>query len=714
MERPVYYYTWLRGRPNCHPVHTPKNIGDIEKMKQNHATMLSWSMMGSGSISLPFLEDQIYQDIPAQFRYHGFVNEWEFNKLCLQNGITPFAVIYESQSWEIPVELNEDESVIMKMNYIPDDQNKGQFYGFREFTADTYPKLYPKKFRDYFPDGLVNSDGEQVTDLYEECCCRDMYGNPTHSHWVEVRDMPQLCRGTCRNNPVWRAYLKKSVEILVDAGVKAIQLDETETSLTSIGHGGCFCKDCMKLFRDWLLREQKEGTLPAKLQEMDLSAFDYGAYLRENGYTYTNDPRVTPYYDLYWRFQIETQNRYFREIVDHARDYARSSRGEELLISANFTNMHLLYYPSVNYVDRCTTELRRTVFRRHNWLRLAAGYSGALPVVIAESPYDAFIPNFVKLIERGKADDYYRIFMMEAAVHGLSMAMPYGAWMGNDTYDSFYPPYGAGDEVQEFLYQHDALFSKKSGAKVLVLYSYASYLERDFDSARGETLEYTDPEDLFSYQVKTTAEYELPFFNITQRFVDRDIAFDVLVTGDGGLVPDTLTEQDLAPYDMVVLADDDFMTGDQLKLLRNFAAEKKVYVCGRLAENEAAEAAGLLGMDNVIYAAGTEELLAAVERDHAKIRESSFTCGTEEGSVYVQKNVLEDTRVYHVLNYLYDREHNCTKPQDVELTVKEEISGITLYTLSGDVPEYSLEKTDCGAIRIILKQVPCYTAVVLS
>ena len=62
MEQAAYCYGWLPGRPNCHPVHTLKHIGMIEDLERAHATMLCWSMMGSGSISLPFLERQIYGD----------------------------------------------------------------------------------------------------------------------------------------------------------------------------------------------------------------------------------------------------------------------------------------------------------------------------------------------------------------------------------------------------------------------------------------------------------------------------------------------------------------------------------------------------------------------------------------------------------------------------------------------------------------------------
>ena len=277
MERAIYCYGWLPGRPNCHPVHTMKHIGMVEDMARAHATMLCWSMMGSGALSLPFLERQIDGEIPPQLRFHGYLNDKEFNEACLARGILPYAVVYQAQGWEFPARLGEDGRSIKEINLMRSEANAQ--YGLGEFTRDEHWELFGKKFADYFPEGLVNSDGERVTDLWEECATRDLYGNATHSHWVEVDGLTQTCHGMCRNNPVWRSYLKKTIEIQLDAGARAIQLDESETPICSFGFGGCFCKDCMKLFKEFLKRKALEGTLPEALSGVDLDAFDYASYM---------------------------------------------------------------------------------------------------------------------------------------------------------------------------------------------------------------------------------------------------------------------------------------------------------------------------------------------------------------------------------------------------------------------------------------------------
>lgn len=711
MERPVYMYAWLPGRPNCHPVHTLKNIGMVEDMVRSHATMLCWSMMGSGAISLPFLEQQIYGELPPQLRFHGYLNEYEFNKKCLEEGIIPYAVIYEAQSWEFPVELNETKTRIHKINMDVDSksQNPGE-YGLREFTQNTYPLFNGRTFEDYFPDGIKNSDGKYVTDLYDECCCRDMYGNPTHSHWVEVRGLPQTCRGTCRNNPVWREYLKKQINILVDAGAKAIQLDETETPLTSLGYGGCFCKDCMKQFRTFLQKEKEEGKLPADMQDLDLDIFDYGEFLRDHGFKWDEKKYSLPFFNEYWKFQIKALNLHFQELVNYARSYGKKTRGYGIRISANFTNMFLLYYPSLKYTDCCTTELRRTVFKRHNWFRLAAGYSEDKPVIIAESPYDEFIPNFVKLIHKGKADDYYRVFMMEAAINGLSMAMPYGAWMGNGTYDSFDAPYQVREEVQDFLKDNDQYFSKKSGAKVLVLYSSFANIKRDYMSGAGEHLVYDAPEDLYSYKVRYDDGYDLPFYSITQDLVDSKIPFDVKVMGDGEIVEDTLNSKMLDGYQMIVLPDGEGITESQKNIILRYAKNHKVYIDSGNSDSEDV----FSGTDGNISVFRNDQnaMIHQIVSDYENIRTEIFT----GNDVYVQKNVTDKAVVYHILNYQYDVKQSKTIPQTVSIEIMnktgaEDLSNIIVKTFGQTLPCIIAENNNHVVISV--DNCSCYAMVVI-
>jgi hypothetical protein len=267
MERGVYFDAWFPGQHCYHPSLPPRRLRMVEQLHEYKATMLVWSALGGGSVSLLYLEQEAFGAIDPRFRFYGFVNDSEFIQACQQHGIKVFGIVFEVQGWEFPVELNEAEDAILALNELRGVGTQG-WMGLREFTQNRYPKLW-KSFESYFPGGLLNSDGEQVTDLLEECCSRDIHGRPCHAHWVECPDRSHYCYEMDRNNPVWREYLKAIIRIQIDAGVAGVQLDEAETPITSLQYGGCFCKDCMKGFRAYL-QALPADQLPTELAGTDL------------------------------------------------------------------------------------------------------------------------------------------------------------------------------------------------------------------------------------------------------------------------------------------------------------------------------------------------------------------------------------------------------------------------------------------------------------
>jgi hypothetical protein len=715
MERSFYFQTWLPNRPNAHPVHPMKHQGMIEDLENNHATMLAWSMMGSGAISLPFLQSQIDAPVLPQLRFHGYMNEREFNEECLRRGITPYAVIYQAQNWEFPARLSEDKTQLLEINIM---RHKGahDWYGMREFTRDTYPNLFPQKFRDYFPDGLVNSDGEKVSDLWEECAARTMYGEASHSAWVEVDGYAKTCHGTCRNNPVWREYLKKQIEIVIDAGAVAVQLDECENPLTTVSYGGCFCKDCMKQFRQYLKRCRDEGSLCKELVNTDLDSFDYAAYLRDRHINWPERLKDIPFVREYWNFQVETENKYFREIVDYAREYAKKTKNIKVKVSGNFFNLHMLYRPSLDHVDLCVTENRRTVFRRHEWYRMAAGYTGGKPLVLTESPYDGFIQKFVEHIRRGKGDDYYRLFIMEAASHGISMCYPYGAWMGNKARDAFYAPRDTGREVQNFLYDNDAYLGKKSGANVLVLYDYHSNVFKDWQSGQGEILDIGSADDLLSYRVKYDERaLQIPFFDIGKKLIENRIPFDVCILGDGALTADTFSAETIAPYDVIISVDCAYLTGKQAEVLRKAAKEKQVFVFGAYGENLSGEADAACKAGANIWAAdgNFEEAIRKFCRTIADAYVHLRILDWDNGSIYIQQCLTEDARVLHLFNYAF--QDHAAVPQNVTITLRSD-EKVNVQVLSLNNTPFGLETSypDRGIVQFAITNLPVYGMVILN
>src|SRR4051794_19521006 len=543
----------------------------VEDLVDYRATVLVWSAMGGGSLSLPYLEQEAFGEVPARERFYGFVNDSEFVAECHKHGIAVFGIVFEAQGWEFPAELDEDESTVLALNELRGVGKRG-WLGLREFSSNRYPNLW-KPVEHYFPDGLVNSLGEPVTDLIEECVARDIHQQPCHARWVECPDRDHECFYMDRNNPVWREYLKAVIRIQIDAGVDGIQLDEAELPLTTLQYGGCFCKDCLKGFRAYL-KSLPAAELPAELQGAELADFHYGEWLLARGFDFKSIREATPLFAHYLRFQRAAISRYFAELADYARDYA-TSQGKQMLVSGNFFNLLDQYYALEPKVDLIITEMRNTRYRQPSWYRYVAGFAGPKPVVVVENPYGGVIPEMMADLKAGKGYDRFRMSLYEAAALGANMSVPYGAWLGSIEQDAFYPPQELCVEIQDFLASNERLFSRQTCNDVAVVYSIESEFQRP---ARRDQVA-NDPLNLASGGT-------IPFWAVCEALCDASQPYDVLFFPDGELREDALGQTDLQQYRTVILPDCAVLTPAQAHLLRDVvAAGTRLLVLGELGTN---------------------------------------------------------------------------------------------------------------------------------
>jgi hypothetical protein len=554
-ERGVYFDAWFPRQHCYHPSLPPRRLTMVDDLVDYRATTLVWSALGGGSVSLPYLEQEAWGEIDPRFRFYGFVNDSEFVAAAQARGIKVFGIVFEVQGWEFPVELSQDESRVLALNELR-GEGKRAWLGLREFSQNRYPELWPPVER-YFPDGLVNSDGERVTDLLEECCSRDIHGEPCHARWVEVPGNEHFCFTMDRNNPVWREYLKAVIRIQIDAGVDGVQLDEAELPLTSLQYGGCFCKDCTKGFRDYLIALDQR---PAELEGADLDRFHYGEFLLERGYDFKENQDRSPLFWDYVRFQRGQITRYFRELADYAREYA-AGQGRTVLVSGNFFNLFDQYYPLEPSVDVVITEMRNTRYRQPEWYRYVAGFVRDKPVVVVENPYGGVVPELVEKLRAGHGHDLFRLSLYEAAALGASMSVPYGAWMGSVIEDSWWAPHELCVEIQSFLADHEELFSPRTLSEVAVVYSVESNFER---VARRD--QFADN------RTNVSGEESVPFHEVCARLSGAAQPYDVLFFPEGTLRADDLAPEDLARYRTIVLPGVTHLTARQRELLAAFEA----------------------------------------------------------------------------------------------------------------------------------------------
>jgi hypothetical protein len=570
MHRGVYFDAWFPRQHCYHPSLPPRRLRMVDDLVDFRATVLVWASMGGGSLALPYLEQEAFGPVDARSRFYGFVNDSEFIAACHERGIKVLGIVFEAQGWEFPVELSEDEDEVLAINELRGVGKPG-WLGLREFSGNRYPKLW-KPVEHYFPEGLVNSLGEPVTDLIEECVVRDIHQEPCHAQWVECPDREHQCFYMDRNNPVWRAYLKAVIRIQVDAGVDGIQLDEAELPMGAFQYGACFCKDCMAGFRAHLAGLDP-ARLEGRLDGVDLATFHYGEWLLAQGYDFKSGRESTPLFGDYYAFQCGAIKTYFAELADYARSYARSV-GREIIVSGNFFNLEPMYLALADDVDLVITEMRNTTYRQPEWYRYVAAFAGDKDVVVVENPYGGVVPELIGMLAEGRGHDLFRLSLFEAAALGANMSVPYGSWMGSVIEDSFYAPHGLATEIQGFLADHESLFARQTVNDVAVVFSVESTRELiGRADASDNTTNARDESVVVPYRV------------VTSTLAGSAVPFDVVIWSDGVTAPDRASAEALARYSTVVLPDVHALTDLQVEALSGYlAGGGTVVVTDRTAE----------------------------------------------------------------------------------------------------------------------------------
>ena len=698
MQRGVYFDAWFPRQHCYHPSLPPRRLRMVDDLVDYRATVLVWACLGGGSLSLPYLEQEAFGEIDARARFYGFVNDREFIAECHKHEIKVFGIVFEAQGWEFPVELSDDESSILALNELR-GVGKGDWIGLRQFSHDRYPKLW-KPFDHYFPGGLVNSDGQQVGDLIEECCSRDIHQVALHAEWVECPDREHQCFYMDRNNPVWREYLKAVIRIQIDAGVDGIQLDEAELPMGSFQYGGCFCKDCMKGFRQYLL-ELDTSLLDASerrvLADVDLASFHYGDWLQQLGFDFKNGRESTPLFGLYYRYQCAAIRRHFNELATYAREYGRT-QGREVLVSGNFFNVDPQYLALADDVDIVITEMRNTTYRQPEWFRYVAAFAGDKDVLVVENPYGGVVPELVDKLHQGRGHDLLRLSLFEGAAFGANMTAPYGAWMGATIQDSFYAPHEVVTEVQSFLADHDDLFSKQTWNSVAVVFSVES--TRALISRQDQSDNIRNARD---------ESIEVPYRVVTRALAWSAVPFDVVIFADGVTADDRVHEDHLHRYRTLILPSCTYLTPGQAQALRGYLDKGGCcVVVGGLGDNLPRDMRDTLSRHEYMRQGVMDSVPSLLPLGRQVLVDAD--CG-----VNIQR--LEDgAAAVHIVNYAYDEDADAaTRAVDVDLAVELDPprSQAIAFASDGSVTRLAVQ-VDGTRHSLRLPSLGVYTIVVLT
>jgi hypothetical protein len=692
MQRGVYFDAWFPGQHCYHPSLPPRRLRMVDDLVDYHATVLVWASMGGGSLALPYLEQEAFGTIDARSRFYGFVNDSEFIRECHKHGIAVFGIVFEAQGWEFPVELNDNEDTVLALNELRGEGHR-DWIGLREFSSNRYPNLWDPVEK-YFPSGLVNSDGEPVTDLIEECCSRDIHQVACHAQWVECPDRDHQCYYMDRNNPVWREYLKAVIRIQIDAGVDGIQLDEAELPMGAFQYGACFCKDCMKGFRAYL-QGQPVRQRNSDLDGVDLETFHYGDWLLERGYDFKSGRESTPLFGDYYRYQCAAIKRYFAELATYARDYGRE-QGRDVLVSGNFFNLDPSYLPLADDVDLLITEMRNTTYRQPEWYRYVAGFAGDKDVVVVENPYGGVVPELVGQLKVGRGYDLFRLSLYEGAAFGANMTVPYGAWMGSTIQDSYSPPDHLATEIQTFLAEHNHLFSRRSLNNVAVVFSVESTRESIGRADASDNILNARDESV-----------QVPYRIVAAGLAAEAVPFDVVLFPDGVTAPDRVGPESLSRYETVIVPDCWSLTANQARVLGAYLDQGgRVVVVDRFGENlPVDEQTALLSHPGICRATATD--VEALQPGGPQV--------TVSAPLGVNIHRLADGwAAVHLVDFDYDAGSDAVQwRRDVELGVRlgAHVTRATMYGCDGAITELDLRGGD-GVYSVSIDRMRLYAIVV--
>jgi hypothetical protein len=694
MQRGVYFDGWYPNQHNYHPSLPPRRLKMIDDLVEMRTTMLVWSALGGGSISLPYLENEAFGVIPERFRMYGYLNDSEFIAHAQARGIEVFGIVFECQGWEFPAEVSE--GVVLGLNETREAAPLS-WLGLREFSADTGPADW-KPFADYFPEGLTNSLGERVTNLWEEGACRDLEGNALHAHWVEAPDRAHQNHYMDRNNPVWREYMKAIIRIQIDAGVAGVQLDETDTPLGAMRYGGCFCKDCVGQFREYLERTA-HTTQDPDLLALPLDTFDYAAWLREQGFKAGDSPRTMPLYQHYCQFQVEAVNRTFAEMADYIHEYGESV-GRHVKVAGNFYNCFPEHDAMVAKADLLVTEMKITGLRQPWWFRHAAAFGQGKDVVVVENPYGGVVPQLVEDLDRGRSYDRFRVSIYEGAAMGASMTLPYGSWLGSEIENSFWAPKALAEEIGAFLEAVDGLRSPTSANDIAVLYSVSANMQSEIDGDKW------DDQGKF-FDTALAAATPTGYWDVVERLDDDRFAYDTVILPDPRLRENDLTAERLARYATIVLAGCAEVSPPQHDAIVAYLdAGGAAEIYGEYGTNlDSAARAAVTNHDRVVTVSELDALGAGLPR---KVDLST------EGTLSVNLTDLGGAGVaLHIVNYDFDEAADgALQHTDVEILLRDAPPGgtATLHQ-PGHEPRQLELSTSADGTRVVVPTLDTYAVV---
>lgn len=697
MLKGIYFMGWQRDMWNYHPSLPMKNMQMVEDICDIHGNMLIWSSLGSGAIGLPYMDLEANGTTPPRMRLYGYMNDKEFCEECKKRGVKVFSVLWKSQLWECGAEFNEDETELLSLNILRNASDNHKYIGMSELSTNKYPHLFDP-IEKYFPDGLKDYKGRKVDDFLKEFKTVSLEGRNILSAWLMAPDHDHKCYTPCCNKDSYLAYLKRDVEMMIDAGAGGLHIDEYDTQKHALHNAGCFCEECMDKFNLYL----KENQIPLP-DDADKENFNYRSYLLGKGYTDQdflafngNDRWNIPLYRDFVNMQMAGIEMVVRELSTHAKAYAKETRGDDFPVTANLFQCFPVAWNCKKHLDLLAGEKTDIRLRQDGWYKYAFGWLNGKDCCFVEDP-NQYVRDMIVDIKNG-INDRCILFLLEPIAHGFHVAFPYGSWLQNQVKDAFWPDLRMLKKLGPWLDDHTDLFPKNPVADIAVVYDLNSAYENMWtEPSKRQTMTYNKIQ-----KVDLTGVGELgrqgafssdgtfeEFFDLVQALSDEHVLYNVIYES-----PDEKLELDtLKKYKTVVVVDAFLMDEETTATLNAYQA------AGGEVITSARKPAALV--TNAEYASGELDALVKVLKE----KESALVC---EDSDKYGIALHDNGKAYaiHIVNYNFNEEtHKIDMIPQIHLDTAFKADKVKVHTF----PENDLVAVKTEGNKVTVENAGIYT-----
>ncbi|MFX1452366.1 MAG: hypothetical protein ACFFCM_16120, partial [Promethearchaeota archaeon] len=444
-----------------------KDHNTVEIMSKLHADGLFWAGLGSGVISLSILEDELYGQ--RVWDKNGRCDV-DYVKDCAENGIRVFGVVFTGQAYEVGIEINREKTKCLSFGKF-EGKGKKTWWGLQEFYDNKYPKIF-KGWNSYFQKKFVDENGKEIKDLIKEITSIDLQGRLLKSFWVNEpsKYFDMIVYNPCNNSPYWREYMKKIIEMQIEAGIRGILFDENFDA--SYAYGGCFCKHCMKKFTNFLI----------KVHGRKFEDFNYAHFLKNRGHGLISSLKYF-YNEPYWKefrlFHLNSLIESFSEYVQYVKQLGKE-KNENILTAGNFSLIWPVFFPLVDLVDVFNLEFENEIPPKNNirfLYQLGRALIGNKPLSAVSSIIIAASLRKQEKKRPGSTGDIMKFFIAEAAASQGNYEIPYSCFTLSGS-GAYYPPLEPVYQYQDFLFNHQECFdysTLKPFSNINLICSWPSY-----------------------------------------------------------------------------------------------------------------------------------------------------------------------------------------------------------------------------------------------